>query len=465
MDPLTLSTASSEAPGTLGTPANLRTLLALAWPIVLARATQSVIGFTDALMVAPLGKEALAATTTGGFNTFMFIILPMGTVFIVQSFTAQLRGRGDLVGARRYAHYGLVIALVAGLLSALAIPWVAPLLHLFGYEPLVEELMAKNVSVRLLSVGGAVGTEAIGNYYGGLGRTRPAMVAGLIAMISNVFLNWLLIEPRFGLPGYGVVGAGVASVIATWLGLGAIALLFVKDGAPSAGRLRLDEFRRVLRFGLPNGVNWFLEFSAFTLFINVVVGHLGTTELAAFNLVFQINGISFMPAFGLASAGAILVGEAIGRKALDQVGRIVRMTGMIAACWMVPVGASYFIAPELLVGLFRPRGAPAGELIAIGTTMLKISALWQLFDAACITLSESLRAAGDTTWCMGARIVLAWLVFMPSGWVVVNVFDGGPVSVMACVAGYVAALSLTFGVRFLSGRWRNIDLVGERLPL
>ena len=464
MDPLTFSTSASEAPDTLGTAANLRTLLALAWPIVLARATQSVIGFTDALMVAPLGKEALAATTTGGFNAFMFIILPMGTVFIVQSFTAQLRGRGDLVAARRYAYYGLLLALGAGLFSALAIPFVAPALHLFGYEPLVEELMTKNVSVRLLSVAGAVGTEAIGNYYGGLGRTRPAMVAGLVAMLTNVLLNWLLIEPHLGLPGYGVVGSGTASVIATWLGFSVIALLFLRDRAPSAGRLRLAEFRRVLRFGLPNGVNWFLEFSAFTLFINVVVGHLGTTELAAFNVVFQINSISFMPAFGLASAGAILVGETIGRKALDQVGRIVRLTGLVAACWMVPVGASYFIAPELLVGLFRPRDTPAAELIAVGTSMLTISALWQIFDAACITLSESLRAAGDTTWCMGARIVLAWLVFVPSGWVVVNVFDGGPVSVMLCVAGYVAALSITFALRFLSGRWRSIDLVGVGEP-
>ena len=59
--------------------------------MILARATQSVIGFTDALLIAPLGQESLAAVTTGALNTFSFIILPMGTVFIVQSFAAQLR--------------------------------------------------------------------------------------------------------------------------------------------------------------------------------------------------------------------------------------------------------------------------------------------------------------------------------------------------------------------------------------
>ena len=87
-----------------------RELAALAWPIVLARSAQSVIGFCDAAMVAPLGEEALAAATTGALNAFGLMSLPMGTVFIVQSYAAQLAGAGDLAGARRYAWYGLVVA-------------------------------------------------------------------------------------------------------------------------------------------------------------------------------------------------------------------------------------------------------------------------------------------------------------------------------------------------------------------
>src|SRR5262245_64915689 len=94
-------------------PASLRALLSLAWPVILARATQSVIGFCDALMVAPLGEEPLAAVTTGALNTFALIILPMGTAFILQSFTAQLRGRGELSAVKRYASYGLLLALLA----------------------------------------------------------------------------------------------------------------------------------------------------------------------------------------------------------------------------------------------------------------------------------------------------------------------------------------------------------------
>ncbi len=438
----------------------LSAVLRLAWPIVLARATQAVIGFTDALMVAPLGQDSLAATTTGGLDAFAFIILPMGTVFIVQSFTAQLRGQGDLVAARRFAYYGLVIALGAAVVAALAMPALPWALSHFGYAPRVHALMSQNASIRLLSVGGAVGTEALGNYYGGLGRTRPAMVAGVVAMVTNVGLNWLLIEPHYGLPGYGVVGSASASVVATWLGFATIGALFLREGGARPVGLHARELLRMLRFGLPNGVNWLLEFSAFTLFVNAGVGHLGTTELAAFNVVLQVNTMSFMPAFGIASAGAILVGENIGRRTLDAVWPTVRTTGLVAASWMAFVSVWYLIAPDTIVGWFQPRGEPNEALLRTGTTMLALSVGWQLFDATALTLSEALRAAGDTFFCMVARVVLAWGAFAPAAYFLSRSARGDATSMMLCLTGYIVLLALTFAARFGSGRWRRIDLVG-----
>jgi multidrug resistance protein, MATE family len=444
---------------------SLGSLLGLAWPIVLMRATQAVIGFTDALLAAPLGEDALAAVTTGALNCFAFIMLPMGTVFILQSFAAQLRGRGELARLPRFAWYGLLVAACFGLLALASIPLVPGALGLFSYSPAVKQLMADYVMIRLLSVGAAVGSEALGNWYGGLGKTRVGMLGSVVAMIANAALCYLLIEPRFGLPGYGVKGAGWASVAASWLGFAVVAIAFARgfgyERVRGALDLRLRELWRVLRFGLPNGVNWFLEFAAFVLFINVVVAHLGTTVLAAFNVVMQINSISFMPAFGVCSAGAILVGEAIGRRLQDAVWPIVKLTGSVAALWMLSVGVLYFLLPETLVSIFRPRGGDATELVAIGTTMLMLSALWQLADAVNLVLSEALRAAGDTAWCMGARLVLAWLLFTPAAWTGVLVLNGGVYTVMTALIGYLVVLAGTFALRFASGRWRRIDLVGS----
>jgi MATE family multidrug resistance protein len=245
----------------------LRSLLALAMPMVLARSTQSVVGFGDAIMVAPLGEDALAAVTTGALNVFALIILPMGTVFIVQSFAAQLVGKNDLSAARRYAWYGLVFAAVTMLAGAIATPLIGPVLGLLGHDPKVHDYMTEYMVIRMTSVGAMVATEALTNWYGGLGNTWMQLVVGVITMIVDLLGNYALIEGHWGFPAMGVAGAAWTSTISSWLGFAIVAAAFHRGwGLPAgavraAGRLglRASELLRMLRFGLPNGFNWFLE--------------------------------------------------------------------------------------------------------------------------------------------------------------------------------------------------------------
>ncbi len=232
--------------------ARLRLLLVLAFPMVLARATQAVITFADALQVKHLGAGALAATATGGLNVVGLIILPMGTVFIVQSFVAQLVGRGAREEAPRYAWYGLAIAGISGVIAVALLPAIEPALDLTGYSPGVRAEMSHYMEIRILSVGAAVGVEALGNWYGGLGNTWMAMIAGIISMAVAVFMNWVLIDGHLGAPALGVAGAAWGSVIATFAGLAFLLLAFWRGWgkAPrAAGKLGLSfaELRRVAR--------------------------------------------------------------------------------------------------------------------------------------------------------------------------------------------------------------------------
>jgi multidrug resistance protein, MATE family len=444
-------------------PSPTATLLRLAWPIVLSRATQAVVGFSDALMVAPLGEAPLAAVTTGALDLLCMIMLPTGTAFILQSFAAQLRGKGDLPAVGRYGHYGLCLALGAGLLGFLVIPLVGPALGLIGYEPAVECDMGAYITIRLYSVVALVGTEALANWYGGLGNTRMALIASVFTMTSNIALCYVLIQPRFGLPGYGAVGSAWASTIATALGFLVLLVAFLTrfghDVPKAPFDFRWPEFKRMLRFGLPSGINYFLEFAAFALFINFVVGHMGTTTLAAFNIVFQLNMLSFMPAFGVASAGAILVGESIGRGQPDRVPGLTWLALRFAGGWMLGVGALYVLMPRPFMRLFA-QGDASAELLKVGVLMLGLSGVWQLFDAIAMTITESLRAAGDTTWPMTARILLAWCVFTPGAWLSVLVLEGGPAAAMLSVIAYLLVLAALLGHRFRSGAWRRISLVG-----
>lgn len=434
----------------------LRDLLSLAWPVVVSRATQTIVGLADALMVAHLGAASLAATTAGANNAFLVLILPIGTVFIVQSFASQLHGKGDVAGARRFALYGLAIAATTELFALVTLPAIEPALALLEYEPDVSHTMASYLALRLLSAGPAVGLEALANYYGGVGRTRVPMIASVVAMVLNVALNALLIDGRLGAPALGVDGAALASTLATSVAFGGLLVYFLREGRLS--QPRVEELVRTLRFGLPSGLNWFFEFLAFGFFVNVVVAGLGTHALAALMAVMQINTVSFMPAFALASSGAILVGQAIGRDDRDDVPRLVRMTFGTAATWQGAVGLAYLAAPALIFAPFASEPESREALLDLGVRMLMISVCWQLFDSAGTVLAETLRAAGDTVWPLYARLLLAWTVFVPGSWISVRVLDSGPVVAIVWLAIWFALLALALLLRFRGGRWRTLEI-------
>lgn len=450
---------SAEAHSAERLPVSLGSLFTLAWPVIVSRSTQTVIGVSDAIFVAGLGSSAVAATSTGAFNTFAILIFPMGILFIVSSFASQLYGKKDLAGARRYGWYGLVIAGVAQvmcMLGALGVPWVLGQLTL---EPDVRTLMSDYMRVRLMCGGAAMGIEALANYYGGIGNTRLPMFASVFAMVLNVALCWVLVKGQLGLPALGVTGSALAAAIATWLAFLGLFRVFWRE-EPRLPTLHWAELKRMLRFGLPSGLNWFFEFFAFNVFINIVVGGLGTVALAGFMSVLQVNSVSFMPAFGLASAGAILVGQSIGAKDKDAVPGIVRLTFRSTAAWMGVVGASYLLIPSLLMTPFA-QGNPedAAALIEMGTRMLMMSAAWQLFDAAVMTIAESLRAAGDTAYTLKARLVLAWGVFFPGSYIGVKWLGGSAVQAMLWVVLYMGLLAAAMWLRFRSGKWRDLELV------
>lgn len=215
----------------------------------------------------------------------------------------------------------------------------------------------------------------------------------------------------------------------------------------------------MLRFGLPSGLNWFFEFAAFNVFINFVVVQLGTTGLAAMNAVIQVNSVSFMPAFGVASAGAVLTGQALGRGRPDHAEASVGLTLRVNAAWQATVGVIYLLIPAVLLAPFTDPDQPSARFMELGVRMLMLSSAWQLFDAAANSYAEGLRAAGDTTFPLVVRLIIAWVFWVPASLIVVNVLGGDEVAAVLSLVGYFGLLALALAWRWRSGKWRTIALV------
>ncbi|MEZ4287831.1 MAG: 2-phospho-L-lactate guanylyltransferase [Polyangiales bacterium] len=220
-----------------------RDLWALAWPLILARSSQAVVGLCDAAMVAPLGDASLAATTTGAFNVYAVIIFPMGIVMMVQSFSSQLKGEGRPEAARRFAYYALLIAVIAALIVGASLPFLGVIASRLGYEASVATGIADYMRVRLFATVFILGVEAIGNWFSGIGDTKTPMIAGLFVMVSNIVLNWFFIEGHGGAPAWGIEGAAFASGAASALGFLYLAFSFARTSfGKSHLKLKSAEF-------------------------------------------------------------------------------------------------------------------------------------------------------------------------------------------------------------------------------
>jgi MATE family multidrug resistance protein len=175
--------------------------------------------------------------------------------------------------------------------------------------------------------------------------------------------------------------------------------------------------------------------------------------------VIQVNSVAFMPAFGLASAGAILVGQSIGASRREEVPGLVGLAFAVAGAWQALVGVVYLAVPEAVLAPFARDPASARELVEVGRRMLLLSVGWQLFDAGASVLAEALRAAGDTAFTLWARLAIAWAVFAPGSWITVRMLGGGDVAAVGWLVAYLALLALVLLLRFRSGAWRRIALI------
>ena len=396
----------------------LKNLLGLALPIMIAQLATTAMGFVDAVMAGRVGPRDLAAVALGNSIWVPVFLLMTGTLLATTPKVAQRFGAGTHSEIGPIVRQALWLALVVGLMATGMLLSAEPILHLMNVDP---ELIGP--CMQYLH-GIASGLPAVALYHvlrcfsDGLGRTRPAMVLGLCGLALNIPLNYIFIYGHFGVPAMGGVGCGWATAIVMWVM--ALGMAGWERWAPVYQSSQLfsrfdwpqwSVIKRLLSIGLPIGIAVFAESSIFAV-IALLIGSLGATVVAGHQIALNFSSLVFMIPYSLGMAVTVRVGQALGREQPREA-RFAAGVGMGTALAYACISASMMLLLREQIATIYTSDP---TVIHVAAMLIVYAALFQYSDAIQVTAAGALRGYQDTRVTMILTLFAYWGIGLPVGY-------------------------------------------------
>lgn len=450
----------------------LGNLLALAWPVVLAELGWMFMGVVDTVMVGRLSPEAIGAVGMGSTIFLALGLFGMGLLLGLDTLVSQAFGAGALGECHRWLLHGVALALVlAGPTTAGAYALAASM-PAWGMHEAVLALVQPYLTIVGWSALPLLLYQAFRRYLQALGVVRPVMVALVSANLVNLAANWLLIFGNLGFPALGAPGAAWATVasrvyMAAML-LGAVLRLERRLAIRFSDvprRIEARRLRRLLALGWPAATQLLAEVGVFAV-VTALAGRLTPIALAAHQIALNLASVTFMVPLGISSAGAVLVGHAIGRREPAVAAHAGWTAIGVGAGFMAAAAVVFVLAAERLVSIFSADPA----VVATGGALLLVAAAFQLFDGTQAVATGVLRGAGDTRTPMVSNLLGHWLFGLPvgyvlcfrAGWGVFGLWVGLSLGLTLVASALLIAWRRQTGVNPGSDRGRSRDTTPNR---
>ena len=381
-------------------------MVSLAAPVVAAELGWMLMGIVDTVMVGWLGPTAIGSVGIGHALFDAIGLFGIGLLAGLDTRISQAFGAGEEDECDRWLRAGLVLAVVASLIL-MTLTWIStPLLQTWGVNPAVVVDAAPYTRVLALSLLPLLLFSSLRRFLQAPNLARPVMWAIAAANILNVLGNWILI------PRMGVIGSAW-STLGARAGMFLFLALFVWMTRPHIWRASYtgERLLNLVRLGLPAAVQITAEIAAFAG-ATLLAGKLRIEELAAHQITLTLAATTYMVPLGISLAGAVRVGQAIG--AGDPVAA--RRRGWtaigLAAVFMTCSGLVMVLFPHQILNWFT-RDAAVHEA---GARLLRLAALFQLFDGLQVSTTGVLRGIGDTVTPMYAHAAAYWVFGLPVGY-------------------------------------------------
>lgn len=401
----------------------IRALFRLALPLAAAQAGNQLMSVVDVAVLGRYSARDLAASGLANAFYFAVSVIGMGIVFGLDPLISQAIGAGDRVRARRVLWQGVWLALIVG--GVLTIPLlVAPaLMAPFGVEQELIEPSTAYLLIRTTSLAPFLLFLVVRSYLQALHITRPLLLSMVVCNLFNLGGDIVLVfgggvlpvwaGPLRSLPALGAAGAAIATVAATVLQLVIVAVAV--NGIPidvidisALRRWSRREVAQAFHIGLPVALQMGAEVGIFAL-VGLLAGRLGTLDLAAHQLVISLASFTFTVALGVAAAGSVRVGIAIG--AGDPIRtRLAGHAAFLGGAGVMAAGAVLFmLAPRPLARLITDEP----EVIATTLPLFLVAAVFQLSDGIQAAGAGVLRGAAHTRYAFLANLFGHWLIGLP----------------------------------------------------
>lgn len=396
----------------------LRPMLTLAGPVIAAEVGWLLMGIVDTIMVGPLGPSAIGAVGAGTILFLTVIMIGFGMLLALDTFVAQSFGAGRIDDCHRWLVAGTQLA--AGLsviLMAVSLGGVM-LLPLIGFHPDVLALLTPYMTHLVWSTPPLLAYVVFRRYLQAMNLARPVMIALVLANITNVLACWVLIYGKLGMPALGVVGAAYATVFSRVVMAAFLFVVIVSREREQPSGLRDVSFAvdwpritAIVRVGSPAAGQILLEVGVFAA-ASALAATIAPAAAAAHQIVLNVVGLIFMVPYGLGTAAAVRVGQAVGRRDPDGV-RAAGWTALaLAAGTMVCSAVLFTVAPRLLLYGFTSDAV----VLEVGVSLFLVASVFQLFDGIQTVTTGALRGLGNTKTPMLVNLVGHWGIGLPIAW-------------------------------------------------
>lgn len=435
----------------------LRALWKLGGPLVVNFLAVAGMSFADTVMAGRLGPRDLAAVAVGGSVWMLGFIFCLGFLMALSPIIAQHYGAGRLAMIGRYTCQGFWLSQVLGV-SVLILVWFAvqPAFAAINIDVAFRDLTSGYVKAIYLGLPAMTVFLVLRFTTEGIGVTRPVMYVSLFSLVCNVFLNYVLMYGKFGLPALGAVGCGVASAITMWLMTITLAVYVFRHPRykplnifARVAPIRWPIFKEVLSLGWPIMITISTESGLFAA-ISILIGTLGVTVAAAHQIALNFASTMFMIPLALSAAITVRVGHELGAGNV-QAARFAGWVGIVFCGMFMSIAATLMLLFRHSVVRLYTTDA---DVQAIAISLLFMAAMFQVSDGIQIGSAGALRGYRDTRGPMVINTFAYWVLGFPCAYLAAKVFMLEPRYIWAALvlALTVSAVMLTLRFRALAAR-------------